>query len=154
VLLHQLVPLSQGFSTFSSVATSPVAMGWLCNSPRTGCARRTKICVWREQAIIEWSRRVISIVTCCHGAKLCAYAARDFRSQHKHVAQSINKQSVHGPPTIQLLQCDDYCTCIEKNWKYIRDAVHDDAQIKSSFTLSLLVDFVFESHLAKRTQLQ
>jgi len=24
---------------------------------------------------------VISIVACCHGAKLCAHAARDFRSQ-------------------------------------------------------------------------
>ena len=37
--------------------------------------------MWREQAIIEWSRRVISIVACCQGAKLCAHAARDFRSQ-------------------------------------------------------------------------
>ena len=25
---------------------------------------------------------MISIVACCHGAKLCAYAALDFRSQH------------------------------------------------------------------------
>ena len=25
-----------------------------------------------------------SIVACCHGAKLCAYAARDFRWQHLH----------------------------------------------------------------------
>jgi len=38
--------------------------------------------MWREQAIIEWSWRVISIVACCHSAKLCAHAARDFRSQH------------------------------------------------------------------------
>ena len=37
--------------------------------------------MWREQAIIEWSPRVISIVACCHSAKLCAYAARDFLSQ-------------------------------------------------------------------------
>ena len=28
----------------------------------------------------EWSRRVISIVACCHSAKLCAHAARAFRS--------------------------------------------------------------------------
>jgi len=27
----------------------------------------------REQAIIEWSRRVISIVACCHSVKLCAH---------------------------------------------------------------------------------
>jgi len=43
------------------------------------------IYLWRKQAIIEWSRRVISIVACCHSAKLCAYAARDFRSQQWEV---------------------------------------------------------------------
>ena len=36
--------------------------------------------MWREQAIIEWSWYVNS-VACCHSAKLCAYAARDFRPQ-------------------------------------------------------------------------
>ena len=58
------------------VATFPVALRWMCDSPRTGCARRTTIYMWREQAIIEWSRRVISIVACCHSAKLCAHAAQ------------------------------------------------------------------------------
>jgi len=29
----------------------------------------------------ERLRRMISVVACCHGAKLCAYAARDFRLQ-------------------------------------------------------------------------
>ena len=29
----------------------------------------------------EWSWHVNTIVACCHSAKLCAYAARDFRSQ-------------------------------------------------------------------------
>ena len=32
----------------------------------------------------EWSWHVNSIVACCHSAKLCAHAARDFRSQHYH----------------------------------------------------------------------
>jgi len=32
----------------------------------------------------ERLRRMISIVACCHDAKLCAYAARDFRSQQYH----------------------------------------------------------------------
>jgi len=36
----------------------------------------------REQAIIEWSRQVNSIVACCHSIKLCAHAARAFRLQH------------------------------------------------------------------------
>ena len=29
----------------STVATSPVTLRWLCDLPRTGCARRTKICM-------------------------------------------------------------------------------------------------------------
>ena len=37
--------------------------------------------MWREQATIEWPWHVNSIVACCHRAKLCALAARDFRSQ-------------------------------------------------------------------------
>ena len=45
------------------------------------CAKNKNTCTRCEQAIIEWSRRVISIVACCHGAKLYAHAARHFRSQ-------------------------------------------------------------------------
>jgi len=45
------------------------------------CAKNNIIYTWREQAIIEWSRRVNSIVACCHNAKLCAHAAWDFWSQ-------------------------------------------------------------------------
>ena len=62
---------------YASVAISPLALRWMRGSPRTECAwRTTPIYMWREQAIIEWSRRVNSIVACCHGAKLCAHAAR------------------------------------------------------------------------------
>ena len=53
-----------------TIATSPVTLRWMCDSPRTECARRT--------TIIEWLRRMISIVTCCLGAKLYAHAARAF----------------------------------------------------------------------------
>jgi len=42
---------------------------------------------WREQAIIEWPWHVNSIVPCWLSAKLCAYAARDFWSQHNYLAQ-------------------------------------------------------------------
>ena len=40
--------------------------------------------MWREQAIIGWSWHVSSIVACCLSAKLCAHAARDFRSQQNN----------------------------------------------------------------------
>ena len=67
----------------SILATSPLALRWMCDSPWTGCVRRTTpIYMWHEQAILEWLRRMISIVSCCHSVKLCALAARGFRSQH------------------------------------------------------------------------
>jgi len=70
------------YATADTVAASLVALRWLCDSPRTGCAWRiTPLYMWHEQAIIEWSWHVNSIAACCHSAKLCAYAARDFRSQ-------------------------------------------------------------------------
>ena len=70
-------------ATCPIVATSPLALRWICDSPRTGFARRiTLICMWREQATIEWLWRMISIVACCHSVKICAHAARAFRSQH------------------------------------------------------------------------
>jgi len=84
-----------------TAATSPVVLRWVCDSPRTGCAWRiTPLCMWREQAIIEWSRRVISIVACCHGAKLCAHAIRDFRSQQYYGLR------VCGQKYIIIIICD------------------------------------------------
>ena len=47
--------------------------------------------MWREQAMIEWSWHVNSIVACCHNAKLCAHAARDFRSQQYHIRFSLSR---------------------------------------------------------------
>jgi len=50
--------------------------------------------MWREQAIIEWSWHVNSIVACCPSAKLCAYAARDFRSQQDTCWNPCNETAV------------------------------------------------------------
>ena len=50
--------------------------------------------MWREQEIIEWSWHVNSIVACCHSAKLCAYAARDFRSQQYHYGWLCNSNAL------------------------------------------------------------
>jgi len=67
----------------STVATSRLAWHWMCNSPQKGCVRRiTSIYMWREQAIKEWSRWVISVVPCCHSVKLWALAAQAFWLQH------------------------------------------------------------------------
>jgi len=45
-------------------ATSRLALRWMCDSPRTGCARRTPpIYKWRKQGTTEWPWDVISY--CC-----------------------------------------------------------------------------------------
>ena len=46
-------------------------------------------CTWREQAIIEWLQHVSSILACCHSAKLCSHATRDFWSQQIQTVTSI-----------------------------------------------------------------
>ena len=45
------------------------------------CVTNNAIYMWCKQAITEWSRHVISIVGCCHSAKLWAHVAWAFRSQ-------------------------------------------------------------------------
>jgi len=74
------------------------------------CAKNKNVCVWREQAIIEWSRWLISIVACCHGGKLCAYAARDFRSQQNGAVtrmwRSCQGQPSHKERAIGAVRCN------------------------------------------------
>jgi len=66
------------------VATSQLMLRWKCDSPQMGCAQRaTHKHMWSEQAKIEWSCQVISIIACYHSVKLCALAVRAFWSQHK-----------------------------------------------------------------------
>ena len=63
-----------------AVATSQLMLRWKCDSPQMGCAHRaTHKYMWRQQAVIESSGRVISIIACCHSAKL---GVRTFWSQH------------------------------------------------------------------------
>ena len=65
--------------------------------------------MWREQAIIKWSRRVISIVACCHGAKHCAHASRDFRLQQNvsvtRMWRSCGVQPSHKERAIGVFRC-------------------------------------------------
>ena len=78
-----------------------MVLRWLCDSPRTGCAWRIiPLCMWREQAIIEWSRRVISIVGCCHCVKLCAHATRDFLSQQLQSSSFYQVDFKHEQPQV------------------------------------------------------
>ena len=77
------------------VATSPLALRWMRGSPRTECAWRTTPYMWCEQAIIEWSRRVNSIIACCHSVKFCAHAARAFQSQQNVAVTRMWRSCLH-----------------------------------------------------------
>ena len=65
--------------------------------------------MWHEQAIIEWSWHVNSVGACCHCAKLCAYAARDFRSQQNgavtRIWRSCGVQPSHNERVIGAVRC-------------------------------------------------
>jgi len=77
-VLHESAEVYKHVDT---VATSPVALRWNARFTTNGMwAKKNNIYTWCEQAIIECLRRMISIVACCHSAKLCAHAAWDFRS--------------------------------------------------------------------------
>jgi len=70
---------------------------WCCvdcviHHERDVCEEQHHTYMWHEQAIIEWSRHVNSIVAYCHSAKLCAYAARDFRSQQYHTISCFRRR--------------------------------------------------------------
>jgi len=73
------------------------------------CAKNKNIYAWRGQAIIEWSCRVISIVACCHGVKLCAHAAQDFRSQQNgsvtRMWRSCGVRPSHKERAIGVVHC-------------------------------------------------
>ena len=70
----------------TAVVTSPLAFRWMHGSPRMECAQRTTpIYTWREQAVTEWLRHMISNIACCHSVKLCTPATRIILSQHGHV---------------------------------------------------------------------
>jgi len=42
-IFSHLLSMGEVQACASAIATSPVVLRWLCDSPRTGCARRTKI---------------------------------------------------------------------------------------------------------------
>ena len=72
--------------------------------------REGKHYMWREQAVMEWSRRVISIVACCHSAKLCAHAARDFLLQQQDtLVFSMQNRKVYCVKTMVVLTVAQAC---------------------------------------------
>jgi len=92
---HNMVSYSTLRSRCYESLPRSYATSWYCCNHSDGVAlecavrhernvREEKHYAWREQAIIEWSWHVNSIVACCHSAKLCVHADRALRSQRYH----------------------------------------------------------------------
>jgi len=98
---------------------------WRCAECAVQCARRTTpIYKWREQAIIEWSWRVISVVACCHCTKFCALAAQAFRSQHLIAKCSIKSCNLKLSHPEVLTFCELlYKKCWR--WQYVLQVAND-----------------------------
>jgi len=111
---------------------------------------------------------MISIVACCHGAKLCAYAARDFRSQHKLVSgfprlNTFNKPFKSTPPSCDLIllllsvrEAGVVVVCevksISKPPGLVRvsdDFVHEGRSYLSRFTSTILVPLHFIAEMRR-----
>jgi len=87
--------------------------------------------MWREQAIIEWSWHVNSIVACCHSAKLCAYAARDFRSQQNGAVvrmwRSCGVQPSHKERAIGAVRCKKEGMLLQPlRWCWVDCVIHHE----------------------------
>ena len=107
----------------STVATFRLALRWMCDSPRTGVSEEQHpyiyICMWRKQAIIEWLRRMISIVACCRSVKLCSHAARAFRSQQYQSCWNVSPKTNTGqaPPLGLVLMSGRFNCKIYTLWR-------------------------------------
>jgi len=99
------------------------------------CAKNKISSMWREQAIIEWSRRVISIVACCHSVKLCAHAARDFLSQQNGAVtrmwRSCRVQPSHKERAIGVVRCKKAGMLLQLlRWCCVDCVIHHERDVR------------------------
>jgi len=84
----------------------------MCVAPQTWCGLRiTPVGKWHQQAMIERSRRVISVVAaCCHSVKLFWLTARALRSQQYQFSSNVgNSQAKEIPKPFSSYQFAGLC---------------------------------------------
>ena len=79
--------------------------------------------------------RVISIVACCHGAKLCAHAARDFRSQQNGAVtrmwRSCRVQPSHKERVIGVVRCKKEGMLLQPlRWCCVDCVIHHERDVR------------------------
>ena len=77
---------------------------------------------------------MISIVACCHGAKLCARAARDFRSQQNGAVtrmwRSCRVQLSHKERAIGVVRCKEGMLLQPLWWCCVDCAIHHERDVR------------------------
>ena len=109
--LNSARPSHPGHSTILLRSDIPIFALIVWFTTNGMCMKNNTIYMWREQAITEWSWHVNSIVACCHSAKLCAYAARDFRSQHNQRNTTREVATVRIEVITLYCGCSQNCSC-------------------------------------------
>ena len=78
---------------------------------------------------------MISIVACCHGAKLCLHAARDFRSQQigavTRMWRSYEVQPSHKERTIGVVRCKKEGILLQPlRWCCVDCMIHHERDVR------------------------
>jgi len=92
-------------------------------------------CMWREQAIVREIASMISIVACCHSAKLCAHAARNFRSQQNGAVtrmwRSCGVQPSHEERAIGVVRCKKEGMLLQLlQWCCVDCVIHHERDVR------------------------
>ena len=78
---------------------------------------------------------MISVVACCHGAKFCAHAARDFRSQQigavTRMWRSCGVQPSHKERAIGVVRCKKEGMLLQPlRWRCVNCMVHHERDVR------------------------
>jgi len=89
----------------------------------------------REQAIVREIASMISVVACCHGAKLCAHAARDIGSQQNGAAtrmwRSCQGQPSHKEGAIGTVRCKKEGMLLQPlRWCCVDCVIHHEREVR------------------------
>ena len=80
------------------------------------------------------NNRVISIVACCHGAKLCAHAAWGFRSQQNGAVtrmwRSCQVQPSHKEHAVGVVRCKKEGMLLQTlRWRCVDYVIHYERDV-------------------------
>jgi len=105
----------------------------------------------REQAITEWTRRVISIVTCCHSLKLCAHAARAFHRNKINWNRGTQQEIFVSTEVLkEIVPFQQECPIWECDVKNDRTG-HPESDKKIRFRISVLLEIRLRLRLHPKT---